>query len=164
MRFLNSERYMDYSLLLGIRKIDQPDQEDSNKLKSMDLEQFDGNTQRNSDEDESLKKTLKAIQNDRTSTGKIDFFISNNEKWIYQVSVIDYLQTFDGSKKREVMAKRVFKNVNVTNLSAVPPDPYFQRWIKFVEDRVFVSSMMDEKMKRSEDTDKTLKEINDHIK
>lgn len=47
--------------------------------------------------------------------------------------MIDYLQTFDRSKKNEVLAKRIFKRANTKNLSAVPPDPYAARWVKFVK-------------------------------
>lgn len=68
-------------------------------------------------------------------------FYSQDKKWCYQISVIDYLQTYDRSKKMEVLAKRVFKNVNVKKLSAVPPDPYGARFIEFMKNSVFEKPM-----------------------
>ena len=71
-------------------------------------------------------------------------FLSKDKKWAYQVSVIDYLQAFDRGKKMEVFAKRVFKNANPKNLSAVPPDDYASRYIKFVKQRVFEDPKLSE--------------------
>jgi len=64
-------------------------------------------------------------------------FYSQDRKWLYQISVIDYLQTFDRGKKMEVLAKRVFKNVDPTRLSAVPSDPYGNRFVEFMKNSVF---------------------------
>jgi len=38
---------------------------------------------------------------------------------VYQISIIDYLQTFDAGKKREVLAKRWFRGADPKKLSAV---------------------------------------------
>lgn len=62
---------------------------------------------------------------------------SKDGKWVYQISIIDYLQTFDSGKKQEVLAKRLFKNADTNQLSAVPPDAYGPRFIKFMKDEVF---------------------------
>jgi len=64
-------------------------------------------------------------------------FYSTCGKWAYQISIIDYLQTFDRSKKQEVMAKKLFKNADLSKLSAMPSDPYGNRFIKFMKDFVF---------------------------
>ena len=64
---------------------------------------------------------------------------SKDGKWVYQISIIDYLQTFDSSKKREVIAKKIFKNADPTELSAVPPDIYGPRFLKFMKEYVFSS-------------------------
>lgn len=40
-------------------------------------------------------------------------------------------------KKMEVLAKRTFKNADPKKLSAVPPDPYAERFINFMKDEVF---------------------------
>ena len=37
----------------------------------------------------------------------------------------------------EVLAKRIFKNADPKKLSAVPPDPYAERFINFMKDEVF---------------------------
>jgi hypothetical protein len=73
------------------------------------------------------------------------------------------LQTFDSSKKKEVLAKKIFKNVNTKNLSAVPSDPYAHRWINFVRQRVFTKNAKDEESQRNEEFEKAQKEITDHI-
>lgn len=104
--FLRDERYMDYSLLLGIRKIEGSSQND-NQFKQMDLDLEEGL------EDEfQHRASMQAISAELNKKGQIELFMSNDQKWIYQISVIDYLQTFDRSKKNEVLAKKIFKNVD----------------------------------------------------
>jgi hypothetical protein len=39
-------------------------------------------------------------------------YFSKDGKWCYQISIIDYLQTFDFGKKQEVMAKKLFKRAD----------------------------------------------------
>jgi len=75
-------------------------------------------------------------------------YYSADGKWVYQFSIIDYLQTFDFGKKQEVMAKRIFKNANPTNLSAVPSEPYGHRFQKFLKDFVLQKS---QKLKKKEE-------------
>lgn len=71
-----------------------------------------------------------------------DVYYSKNGKWCYQLSIIDYLQTFDSGKKNEVRAKRLFKNADPAKLSAVPPDMYGPRFSKFMKQGVFSPDKM----------------------
>lgn len=64
-------------------------------------------------------------------------YYSSDGHWCYQVSLIDYLQAFDRSKKNEVLAKRLLKGVDIYKLSARPADPYGARFMKFMRDTVF---------------------------
>ena len=57
-----------------------------------------------------------------------------------------------------MIAKKLFKNVNTKNLSAVPPDPYGERFIKFMKEFVF------EVDKSKMDIDRIREEITAHIK
>ena len=49
------------------------------------------------------------------------------------------------------MAKRVFKNADPTKLSAVPPDPYGDRFVKFMKNFVFQKSSALKEKERTED-------------
>ena len=53
-----------------------------------------------------------------------NLFYSKDEKWCYQISIIDYLQPFDASKKMEVAAKVFFKRADPKKLSANEPNFY----------------------------------------
>ena len=90
-------------------------------------------------------------------------YYSTCGKWCYQIAIIDYLQTFDRGKKQEVLAKKLFKNADSSKLSAVPPDPYGNRFIKFMKDFVFQFDAKTEK-KNQMDVTQAIKEIEDHIK
>mmetsp|Transcript_29895 Transcript_29895/g.45715 ORF Transcript_29895/g.45715 Transcript_29895/m.45715 type:complete len:92 (+) Transcript_29895:2449-2724(+) len=48
-------------------------------------------------------------------------------------------------KKQEVWAKRVFKNADPKNLSAVPSDPYGNRFQNFMKEYVFQKSEKEKK-------------------
>ena len=45
-------------------------------------------------------------------------YYSQDGRWCYQISIIDYLQTFDKGKKSEVVAKKVLKRADTSKLSA----------------------------------------------
>jgi len=64
-------------------------------------------------------------------------FFSPDGKWAYQISIIDYLQTFDFGKQQEVWAKMIFKKADPKKLSATPSEPYGHRFQKFIKDFVF---------------------------
>ena len=62
-------------------------------------------------------------------------------------------------KSQEVMAKRVFKNADPTKLSAVPPDPYGDRFVKFMKNFVFQKSSALKEKERAEDKEGILADI-----
>ena len=68
---------------------------------------------------------------------ELKVYYSSDGKWCYQASIIDYLQAFDRSKKNEVLAKRLFKGVDISKLSARPPDPYGARFMRFMRGTAF---------------------------
>ena len=72
------------------------------------------------------------MSNDLNST-----YYSKDGKWCYQISIIDYLQTFDKGKKSEVIAKKVLKRADTSKLSAQASDPYGKRFLNFVNEYVF---------------------------
>ena len=63
-------------------------------------------------------------------------------KWIYHISVIDYLQDFNIEKRLE----NFFKTLRATShdakyISAVHPDAYADRFIKFMKDSVIIDQV-----------------------
>ena len=89
---------------------------------------------------------------------KAKTFYSHDRKWCYQISVIDYLQTFDRGKKNEVLAKKYFKNADPMGLSARPSEPYGTRFMHFMKKSVFANKYKDE------EKDGLIKELELHIK
>ena len=91
--------------------------------------------QRKNDKNESKLESLTSLtQNEDLQQ---NLFFSQDKKWCYQISIIDYLQTFDNNKKLEVLAKKVFKNADTKKLSAVNSEIYGDRFIKFMKNCVF---------------------------
>ena len=95
---------------------------------------------------------------------QVDTYFSTDGKWCYQLSVIDYLQTFDQGKKNEVAAKRLFKNADPRKLSAVPSTPYGHRFYDFMKNSVFTPDQDTIRKQQEEDFAKVIKEIEDHVK
>lgn len=60
----------------------------------------------------------------------------------------------------EVFAKRVFKNADPKKLSAVPPDPYAERFINFMKDEVFETP---QKIQDDNEIEKIIKQIQEDI-
>lgn len=60
-------------------------------------------------------------------------YISNDCTEAYHFGVIDYLQRWNGSKKREKFFKVNVLNKKWQNLSAVEPKFYQSRWVDFVQ-------------------------------
>lgn len=89
-------------------------------------------------------------------------FFSNDGKWAYQISIIDYLQTFDFGKKQEVFAKKWFKNADPKKLSAVPPDPYGSRFVRFMKE-VFEQDKATVTQQQKLDIDNMKKELEQQI-
>ena len=63
------------------------------------------------------KMTTRATTEDESS---VLTHQSKDGRFCYQISIIDYLQTFDRGKKNEVLAKKYFRNADPVKLSAVP--------------------------------------------
>ena len=105
----------------------------------------------------------KSIQVETKMIKKNPEFYSADGKWCYQISIIDYLQTFDASKKREVLAKKLFKNADPKRLSATPPDPYGSRFIKFMKE-VFEQDQKTVRDSQKQNIDELTKDIEAYIK
>ena len=60
--------------------------------------------------------------------------ISSDSKEVYHLGIIDYLQKWNFTKKKEQFAKRVFLKQNINKLSAVEPILYQKRFQKFMKD------------------------------
>lgn len=65
-------------------------------------------------------------------------------KYIYHISIIDYLQEYTLSKKSEHLIKSVFVKfkqtklgLNSSDISATNPTAYKQRFLKFIKKKVF---------------------------
>ena len=56
---------------------------------------------------------------------------------VFHISIIDYLQEWNLSKKSERLAKTVLMNKDGEQLSAIDPDRYAARFRHFVDFNVF---------------------------
>jgi hypothetical protein len=65
-------------------------------------------------------------------------YISRDGKLIYSLAIIDYLQEWNGEKKREQCAKVLLLGKNKKKLSAVEPIFFAERWISFMNDKVII--------------------------
>jgi hypothetical protein len=63
--------------------------------------------------------------------------IYENDKHIYHLAVIDYLQEWNLSKKCERFFKTIVLRKSPTMLSAIEPNEYARRFLHFVEMNVF---------------------------
>ena len=64
--------------------------------------------------------------------------MSANGRWIYHVSIIDYLQLWNFDKKAEAFAKTWLLGKNAQGISAVPPDEYARRFLSFMKRNIFL--------------------------
>lgn len=69
--------------------------------------------------------------------GKRNQFFSPDERVIYHIGIIDFLQGWTFDKKVEANSKMIFKCKNPTKISAVEPNAYSKRYIRFMEEHVF---------------------------
>ena len=67
-------------------------------------------------------------------------FLSHCGTWIYHVSIIDYLQKWNFDKKSEAFAKKWFLGKDAKGISAVPPEFYAKRYLRFMQRSVFVQT------------------------
>lgn len=64
---------------------------------------------------------------------------SIDKKEACHFGIIDYLQEWNINKKVEALYKHHFKRKNKDKISAIPPEPYQQRFCQFIEDNILVS-------------------------
>jgi hypothetical protein len=64
-------------------------------------------------------------------------FLSNDGAEVYHVGIIDFLQVWDWSKRREAFYKTTFMRRNGRLISAVPPGEYCRRFQAFMAQVVF---------------------------
>ncbi|KAF2069078.1 hypothetical protein CYY_009606 [Polysphondylium violaceum] len=100
--FMSTLNIMDYSLLIGII----PNDELFKEKNTLDLNQY--------------------IDRSDFSNG----IVSGDDKFIYYVGVIDILQLYDFNKKLERFLKINFVRKAADGISAIPTEPYKQRFVK----------------------------------
>lgn len=64
-------------------------------------------------------------------------FLSKSGKFIYHISIIDYLQDFNFEKKFENKFK-VLINKEGAQISAIEPKGYMTRYMRFMKEKVFI--------------------------
>ncbi len=64
-------------------------------------------------------------------------FLSKSGKFIYHLAIIDYLQDFNIEKRLENMLKTAI-NKEGAQISAIPPNPYCKRFVKFMREQVIL--------------------------
>ena len=72
-------------------------------------------------------------------TKTMRMYVSKDKKYVYYIGIIDYLSYYGIRKKIETIIKNFFlcKKENKTNISAVSPLIYSQRFFKFMTRKVF---------------------------
>ena len=63
---------------------------------------------------------------------------SQDGKYIYHISIIDYLQMYDIGKKAETLTKVTLQGATYNDLSSVDHNSYGDRFEKFMKEEVFV--------------------------
>ena len=121
---LRQHNIMDYSLLLAIEK-----NEYYNTLKGAMSK--GGPASALSEDSEFNKELMKKFEKTRHT------FLSKSGKFIYHLAIIDYLQDYNLEKYLENMLKTVI-NKDGAQISAIPPNPYCKRFVKFMKDQVII--------------------------
>ena len=111
---------MDYSLLLGIEAKVQ-----------VNSEHFD--TVINGE-----RRKLSIRSSQELQRFKRHRFTSPDGTQTYYVSIIDFLQLWNCSKRAEQFAKTTFLRANKAKLSAIEPNEYKKRFRRFMRSQVFV--------------------------
>lgn len=70
-------------------------------------------------------------------------FVSSCGKFIYHVAIIDYLQVYNFQKWGESGLKRWILRRPAELISAVEPDFYGDRFIKFMKNEVFLNTIIE---------------------
>ena len=63
-------------------------------------------------------------------------FMSSDGKFIYHISIIDYLQDYDVGKWSENAYKSLISDGKL--ISCVPPEPYCSRFFDFMQSHVVI--------------------------
>jgi len=132
--FLKSQNLMDYSMLIAIESCRKP-------KKELHTEQFDG---------KALNQgfILLGSEDGRGSTNYrkrlLGEWMSEKhrfqfDKKILHISIIDYLQEWNFSKKSERAYKTLILRKDPQRLSAIEPQEYARRFRYFMESNVFSS-------------------------
>ena len=92
--------------------------------------------------DYSLLLAIERILPDSKVTSSRHMYYSRCGKYVYHLAIIDYLQTFDMSKKFESGFKQhvLFRPMEL--ISAVEPILYGQRFIKFMKNEVILDTIL----------------------
>ena len=77
---------------------------------------------------------------------------SKDGKFIFHVSIIDYLQKYDWLKRIERYYKINVNNAKGEELSSMPSEPYRKRFMQFMRDKVFVERIDNENAKLTRET------------
>lgn len=129
-------RKMDYSLLMGIRRRQSTLEKKNKSISKQKTVIMSGNLINTGINEDSQSNSSQEASKTTPIEDSHTFF-SVDKEWCYQISIIDYLQTFDKSKQREVFAKKYFKRLDPNKISAVKPDPYAKRYMEFMTGSVF---------------------------
>jgi hypothetical protein len=118
---LSKHGIMDYSLLLGIENM-------------YALEDEDGNVMAKSGRRRSRRSKL---SDQEFEIMRRHMYKSPDGTQLYHLSIIDFLQLWNCSKKTENFLKTTFMGANKQKLSSISPDDYKQRFQKFMRNNVF---------------------------
>ena len=99
-KFLSNQGLMDYSILIGIEEI-----KSERKVSKLGL-------------------GIQSVKQSQDTSLQAYKFLSKCQKFIYHVSIIDFLQTFTLKKKAELAYKATFKSAKVADISSMPPKEY----------------------------------------
>jgi hypothetical protein len=84
----------------------------------------------------SLEKALNGLVNPMSHyKNKRHMFLSSDYKYIYHISIIDYLQNYNWDKKTENFLKTILRG-SAAEISAVNPNRYAKRFIEFMKNVV----------------------------
>jgi hypothetical protein len=129
-----------------IRKINDRLREDATILKMFNLMDYsillciEENIQ---DKHKTKEEIIVTFDNLKKEKGMRHQFISDCGKWIYHLSVIDYLQDYNCEKRGENFLKTNRTTAeNAKLISAVHPDDYATRFIAFIKTSVIINQMI----------------------
>lgn len=153
--FLASMKIMDYSLLIGVHK-EEPQgrrrqrprslsirsavdrKKDRTRAASMRLEPLNLDLDNLDLDHIPQEKTVSVFQRDEGGWGSL-YSIEEGSREIYYLGIIDILTPYNGKKKLEHAYKSIKYDKN--SISAVSPEQYAKRFVKFMLDIVEDSSV-----------------------